>query len=802
MTEGKNTEKRLCLDLLYADTEEEVIGILKQEGYWDEPSVWREFGDKADNFSTMGNQSSSAEAALVEKLVNSVDAVLMGECLSAGIMPSSVSAPRSIPEAVALFFFGDKSRADSLGHISNWHDTKRRELSQRITLAATGSRSRPSFTIVDDGEGQTPKMMPQTLLSLDKQNKIDVHFVQGKFNMGGTGALRFCGRENLQLVVSRRDPKIRVNRTEDDSADQWGFTIVRRENPTENKKVSTYTYLAPASGEILRFDSESLQLFPLANEAYARSTSWGTAIKLYEYNLIGKSHILLSDGLLYRLDILLPRIALPVRLHECRDYKGAAGSFDTTLNGLGVRLNDDRGLNLEEGFPTSSSLTVNSEPMTASVYAFRRKKADTYRKDEGVIFSVNGQTHGHLQRRFFTRKSVGMSRLEDSILVIVDCNNISGRSREDLFMNSRDRMERGEFLRAIEKELELIVKENQLLRELSERRRREDVASKLQDSKPFQEVLESILNRSPSLASLLSGRGSLPNPFNQKGKNQLPFQSKTHPSYFRFKDEEDGYILHREAPANMRSRIIFETDVENEYFSRANYGGKFTVRCLDDKMQNGTLPNHRLNLHNGVATLNLNLPDGAVVGDSFQYEATVQDEALVEPFTNSFVITVKPEQNSKSRKRKKSEPPTMPHGLSFPTLVTVYREDWDTHGFDRNSALKVIPESDDDAGSSGSHTYYINMDNIYLNTELKTTKESPEIMKARWKFGMTLIGMALLRDLENAEAGTEPENDSVRDDEAGPAPAEQVFKSTAAIAPVLLPLIEHLGGLSEEELTA
>ena len=282
MTEGKNTRKRLCLDLLYADTEEQVIEILRLEGYWDDATVWREFGDKADNFSTMGNQSSSAEAALVEKLVNSVDAVLMGECLSAGILPSSANAPRSIPEAVALFFFGDISRADSLGHISNWHDTKRRELSQRITLAATGSRSRPSFTIVDDGEGQTPKMVPQTLLSLDKQNKIDVHFVQGKFNMGGTGALRFCGRENLQLVVSKRDPNIRVKRTDDDSADQWGYTIVRRENPTESKKVSTYTYLAPESREVLRFDSDSLPLFPEANKAYARSTSWGTAIKLYE----------------------------------------------------------------------------------------------------------------------------------------------------------------------------------------------------------------------------------------------------------------------------------------------------------------------------------------------------------------------------------------------------------------------------------------------------------------------------------------------------------------------------------------
>ena len=92
-----------------------------------------------------------------------------------------------------------------------------------------------------------------------------------------------------------------------------------------------------------------------------------------------------------------------------------------------------------------------------------------------------------------------MGRLDpDSILVVVDCSDISGRRREDLFMNSRDRMEQGEFLRAIEKELESILKEHPSLRELRERRRREDVASKLEDSKPFREVLQAILNKSPS----------------------------------------------------------------------------------------------------------------------------------------------------------------------------------------------------------------------------------------------------------------------------------------------------------------
>ena len=151
--------EQLCLDLLWADTEEKAVGLLRDYGYWDNPSVWRPFGNREDNFSTIGNQSSSADGALVEKLVNSVDAVLMGECWSAGVPPSSPKAPRSISEAVAQFFYGDRSKANSLGHISNWSDQRRREVSRRITLAATGARQNPSFTIVDNGEGQTPDSM-------------------------------------------------------------------------------------------------------------------------------------------------------------------------------------------------------------------------------------------------------------------------------------------------------------------------------------------------------------------------------------------------------------------------------------------------------------------------------------------------------------------------------------------------------------------------------------------------------------------------------------------------------------------
>lgn len=59
--------KELCVNLMKADNEEEVIRILKDCGYWDDTDVWRFYGDYESNFNTIGNQQSRPEAALVEK---------------------------------------------------------------------------------------------------------------------------------------------------------------------------------------------------------------------------------------------------------------------------------------------------------------------------------------------------------------------------------------------------------------------------------------------------------------------------------------------------------------------------------------------------------------------------------------------------------------------------------------------------------------------------------------------------------------------------------------------------------------
>lgn len=95
--------KSLCLQLIRADSEKEVIDILSQAGYWEDEKFWRFYSDYENNFNTIGNQQSSPDAALIEKIINAIDARLMNECLAKGIDPESPQAPQSIIEAVAVF---------------------------------------------------------------------------------------------------------------------------------------------------------------------------------------------------------------------------------------------------------------------------------------------------------------------------------------------------------------------------------------------------------------------------------------------------------------------------------------------------------------------------------------------------------------------------------------------------------------------------------------------------------------------------------------------------------------------------
>lgn len=828
--------KKLCLSLMKADSEQEVIQVLKEAGYWDNEAAWRLYGDRESNYNTIGSQQSRPEAALVEKLVNAVDARLMNECLTRGENPEALTVPHTIREAVAQFFDDDPD-SSTAGLVREWLVSKRTEVARGITLATTGakpSEGNPCFTISDCGEGQTPEMMPNTLLSLDKTNKLRIPFVQGKFNMGGTGALRFCGKHNLQLVISCRNPNILDEKQSCASDSHWGFTIVRRENPSEGRRSSVYTYFAPvgmekypSTGGVLHFSAKELQIFPDGRNAYARSSEWGTLIKLYEYSVTGfsKAHILRKKGLLSRLDLFLPDVALPIRLHECRQgYRGHKGSFETTLTGIGVRLKDDKQKNLEDGFPSSCPMSVTGEQMIATIYAFKKGKAETYRGKEGIIFTVNGQTHGHFTTDFFRR--VGLSYLHDSILVIVDCSKIQGRAREDLFMNSRDRLSGDELRIEIENALEQTLKQHQGLRDLRERRRREEIEDKLEDSKPLEEVLESILKQSPTLSTLFLQGKRLSTPFKTRKvqEQEEAFEGKRYPNYFKFIGKDYGSELHRNCYINKRCRIVFETDVVNDYFSRNLDVGNFSLFIVAN---NHRLPvrNYTLNLQNGIATLNLQLPSNCRIGDNLKFIAEVTDRTQIDAFANVFVLTIdriKEHKNGgKTRGRKppgskSGENREIALGIELPKIIKVYEnpddslKGWEDMSppFDRHSALRVInaggsDEYEEIGNGKDVYDFFINVDNLSVKTEQKASKLDTKLVEARFIYGMVLLGMGLLHQ-EYQQKKTVPDNDTDYSDTSREhANIEvKVEEFTKAVAPILLPMIDYLGALELEKETS
>src|SRR5690348_6856029 len=105
----------LCEALLKAESEAEVEAALRKAHYLaDEPATWQPFGGFGMNLNQINNQQSDPTAALVEKLINSIDAVLMAECYRAGIDPKSSAAPDTMAKAVDRLFNVKEGRLEYL----------------------------------------------------------------------------------------------------------------------------------------------------------------------------------------------------------------------------------------------------------------------------------------------------------------------------------------------------------------------------------------------------------------------------------------------------------------------------------------------------------------------------------------------------------------------------------------------------------------------------------------------------------------------------------------------------------------
>lgn len=715
----------LFASLYQAESETAITSLLNYSKY-----EWSPLGGSENNFGVIENQQASPIAALIEKLTNSIDAILMKKCLKAGIDPKSTLAPQSMHQAIENFFAPD---------CKNWHLSGiRKKQAQSIQILASGSRAHPCLTIYDDGEGQHPENFERTFLSLLQGNKNEIPFVQGKYNMGGTGAIVFCGEHRYQLIGSKRF----------DGSGEFGFTLIRKHplsaEEKKTKKNTWYEYLT-IDGKIPSFPITELDV-GLAGRMFTT----GTIIKLYDYQLPSGTRGALPQEVRRALNQYLFDPALPIYLKDSPERYPNNKVLEGDTYGLKRRLEDEDSKYIQEHF-TDELTNKGVGTIKATCYVFKAKvdgksvkeTRDAIDKEffpDGmcVLFSLNGQVHGHLGTQFIST-TLKMPLLKNHLLVHVDCTGMDYDFRSELFMASRDRLKSGEKTAELRGMLKDLLLKGRLTEIYKQRKNAisveggdaKDLLKSFSKNLPFNKDLMRLLNQTFKIEQQDEEKKKPDKPEKPKEKKEKePFNPKRYPSFFNLKGGGNSKFL--TIPERDEKTIQFATDVEDNYFDRSEDPGDLKVSILQrrtNETEGGTAagkvdaPDDLLSIRktspkDGTIKIGLGATSDLKVGDELEIQATLGGP---EDFEYRFwVKIVEPNKETKEVKKpeQEEEPP-----MGLPDYELVYEtapeetpnaKTWEIiaqSGVEMDWGIPMYPSIGDDGNLE---TVFINMDSTVL----------------------------------------------------------------------------------------
>ena len=744
MSDYGSSLRTLFFSFYKAQTEIELEPVI-EKAEMDFNVDWVPYGDNESYFGVIENQQASPIPALVEKITNSIDAILMKRCYEEGIDPKSVSAPKTIEDAISIFF----------PNSSNWDLPGRRgEQSENIQIIADGPRKDTSLIIYDDGEGQDPENFGETFLSLLRGNKNEIRFVQGKYNMGGAGAVVFCGKKRYQLIASRRF----------NGDGKFGFTLLRKHPLTESeqqtRKNTWYEYLV-IDDRIPAFDIHALDL-----GLYKRQFTTGSIIKLYSYQLPIGARSVISRDLNQSINEYLFEPALPIYTVDNEQRYPDDKNLARDLYGLKRRMEADGNRYIRERFSVDhKSPELGSFKATAYIFNSRlpdrsvKETKETIRREffknnMSVLFSLNGQVHGHYTSEFITR-SLKFPLFKDYLLIHVDCTNLKLDFRNELFMASRDRLKFGEESAELRKQLSDILSRGRLKELYSEWK--ESLTSQAESGNellrdfsknlPLDSELIKLLNQTFNLKDRKGDKSDKKNKIKESKKPdyKIEFNPKRYPSYFNIdlKSNNDNIPV-TAIPTQGDKTIPFLTDVEDQYFDRIEDPGELIISVLgpsDNENEGGDspgIPKHIDTLFNvsksspskGKIRVNLQPTDNLSVGDSVALKASLTSP--VADLEQLFIVKI---SDKKKNNPKNIEKKSKPESIGLPKLQEVFKypvdgkKCWDNLQemgiyFSHQSVMYPFVEGDK------LDTIFINMDGRILKSYKSKLKTEEQITTA------------------------------------------------------------------------
>ena len=757
----------LCMRVLRAESEEQVKNIVELEPALADKSNWHPIDGRNTNFNVVTNQASTGSKALTELCTNMVDAVLMKHAYVRGVDLTGKTAPSSVIAGVRDLVKLPGARSGILAQVDD-ESYLRKFAEKNLVIGVTGGTRRDQslcFTFVDNGEGQHPSDFEETFLSLSKGNKSDIPFVQGKYNMGSSGVLTYCGRRWYKLIVSRRH----------DGSGDWGWTLVRR-RPGDGMPVAEYFM----PGRIPSFAARELYPMHLSGgepDAKIR-LSTGTVVKLYDYNLESAASF---RNIREALNENLVSTVLPFRLMDYRyppdprrGGRRALGVDERPLNGMEFLLlrrdGEDTGEErvYEPGnkqfigdleHPDLGHISVQAIVLGRQLPGWLQSPRNTSR----VFHAVNGQVQ-FKQNRGYLSQRCRFPGLKDRIVVIVDASDLTEAAHNDVWKGDRETIRRTVIGQLYDAEVTGLVRNSEYLKELQHRFAKEETERISEESQV--ELFQSLIDSDPSIAQLLPGGSvvSLPGYVGRNGKETEDWHGKYSPTFLKLVGKsvrQDG----AEIAIDGRRRVAFRTDVVNDYFTRPENRGRVFTSGLDGKLS------YTSSLRDGRLTINFaSQPDRVQVGDTISLSLSLLDDAMPEPVTEELAIKI-----VDTRTPRRSGPPTPPGPNVNDEEETVHGRDlppskWLTKDGrmvgDEESAVWPDDFTDQDGGKVEDlgevSVYSINYDNAHFRRFLDQERDdiNKKVVSEQYRIGMLVLMMGLddaYSRMEQTELKTELE---------------------------------------------
>ena len=481
----------------------------------------------------------------------------------------------------------------------------------------------------------------------------------------------------------------------------------------------------------------------------------GTVIKLYSYDLPGGARSVISRDLNQSINEFLFEPALPIYTIDKPERYPLDKNLARELFGLKRRLEQDDSKYVEATF-SEDYASADIGKMKVTCYVFRNKvegksvkesretiEREFFKNNMSVLFSVNGQVHGHYTSEFITR-SLKMPLLKSHLLIHVDCTHMKMSFRNELFMASRDRLKGADETRMLRELLTDLLSRGKL-QEIY-KQRKDSISLEPGDTKDTNELLRAFTKSMPlnsELFKLLSNtfkldipkepptKGEAKKKKDEDSEKKEPFKPNRFPSFFKLRTESTEEKPAARIPLNGSRSVKLLTDVENQYFDRTQDPGDMRISLVSLKRNDGAggnAPGEQTGLSDllnvrkaspsdGTIRIVLNPTKEAKVDDLIQIRAELDGQGV--EYEQCFWVRIVDEEKPKETTKKEEE--TKQENFGLPQLKLVYQAkkegcyswaDCETAGVEMEFNTVVYPY----VNGEQLETIYINLDSHVLKS--------------------------------------------------------------------------------------